>query len=124
MKAQITKLLVYVGLLVATGLGFKACSQSKEVVVPTAVAVARQPTTTPLPPLPTPIPPTDTPVPPTDTPAPPTDTPEPATATAEPTEETASAGSENCVACHTSAETLQALAEDKTVKSEATEGEG
>jgi hypothetical protein len=52
-----------------------------------------------------------------------TATPEPAdTATPESDDETAS--SDNCIACHTSQETLQALAEDKTISSEATSGEG
>jgi hypothetical protein len=32
--------------------------------------------------------------------------------------------SENCQGCHINQETLQALAEDKQVKSEATSGEG
>jgi mono/diheme cytochrome c family protein len=60
-----------------------------------------------------------------------TATPEPEdTATAEaedtptPEEAEAVAGSDNCIACHTSQETLQALAVDTTVESEATSGEG
>jgi outer membrane biosynthesis protein TonB len=89
------------------------------------------PTDTPVPPSPTPPPPTDTPVPATDTPEPepepveasPTDTPEP-----EPEPDTevdvASLSSDNCLGCHTDQETLEALAEDKVIKSEATSGEG
>ncbi len=36
----------------------------------------------------------------------------------------ASLSSDNCIGCHTDEATLQALAEDKEVKSEATSGEG
>ncbi len=54
------------------------------------------------------------------------------TPTVEPTEEptvapavdVASLSSQNCVNCHTIQETLQALAEEKEVKSEASSGEG
>lgn len=49
-------------------------------------------------------------------------------ATEEPTPipdvDVAALSSENCVNCHTNQETLQALAEDKVVQSEATSGEG
>ena len=96
---------------------------------------------TPEPPSPTPPPPTDTPepasptsAPPTDTPASPTDTPEPEAEEVSPTDtpepepepdvDVASLSSDNCIGCHTSQETLQALAEEKEVKSEATSGEG
>lgn len=112
--------------------------------LPTAIP----PTETSVPPSPTAAPPTDTAVPasptvepedtatpePEDTATPEpedTATPEPEdTATAEaadtptPEEEEAVAGSDNCIACHTSQETLQALAVDTTVESEATSGEG
>jgi hypothetical protein len=59
----------------------------------------------------------------------PTDTPEPEpevspTDTPEPDVDVASLSSDNCIGCHTNQETLEALAEDKVVKSEATEGEG
>jgi hypothetical protein len=56
-------------------------------------------------------------VPASPTPVPPEDTPTPEA-------EAASASSDSCIGCHTSQETLQALAVDKTVKSEATSGEG
>jgi hypothetical protein len=108
------------------------------------------PSPTAVPPTDTPVPPTDTPEPepeeasPTDTPAPepepeeatptytpepepeseevsPTDTPEPEP---EPDVDVASLSSDNCVGCHTDQETLEALAEEKEVKSEATSGEG
>jgi hypothetical protein len=36
----------------------------------------------------------------------------------------ASLSSENCIGCHTDQATLEALAEDKVVKSEASSGEG
>lgn len=85
-------------------------------VPPTTPAVPR-PTATPVPPTPTPVPPTDTPVPPTPTPVPPTETPVPPTPTPPPSADT-------CVACHTKAETLQALAEEKAAQSAETEGEG
>jgi outer membrane biosynthesis protein TonB len=87
------------------------------------------PTDTPVPPSPTPPPPTDTPVSPTDTPEPepepeeasPTDTPEPEP---EPEVDVASLSSDNCLGCHTDQETLEALAEEKEVESEASSGEG
>lgn len=146
MYARILRTAVWLLVIAVTALGVKACASSTPTVEPTAVAVLL-PTTTPEPPLPTAIPPTDTAVPPTDTPAPPTDTPKPASPTPIPAEDTptpepedtatpesedtatpesdeATASSDNCIACHTSQETLQALAEDKTVKSEATSGEG
>jgi outer membrane biosynthesis protein TonB len=86
-------------------------------------------TDTPQPPSPTLPPPTDTPVSPTDTPEPEpepeevsaTDTPEPEP---EPDVDVAALSSDNCVGCHTNQETLQALAEEKEVKSEASSGEG
>jgi hypothetical protein len=123
------KIVIYLVVLAVMGWGVRACTAETPIVEPTAVAVL-PPTTTPEPPLPTPLPPTETPVPPSPTPAPPTDTAVPPSPTPVPPEETptpeaeVSVGSENCVACHTSQETLQALAEDKTVKSEATSGEG
>ena len=144
MNLRITKTLIYLVILAVTGIGLNTCTSSTPTVEPTAVAL-KPPTTTPEPPLPTAVPPTDTPVPPSPTPAPPTDTPVPPSPTSAPptdapvqasptpvppadtvtaTADTASASSENCVGCHTSQETVQALAEDKTVKSEVTEGEG
>jgi hypothetical protein len=146
MQARIIRTVFWLIILAVTALGVKACAGSTSTPEPTAVAVL-PPTTTPEPPLPTAVPPTDTAIPPTETPAPPTATPteEPAsptpaasaTATAEPEdtatpepedtptpEPEAAADSDNCIGCHTSQETLQALAEDKTVKSEATSGEG
>jgi hypothetical protein len=144
MNVRTVRMLIYLAVLVAVGLVVKACATSEPTVEPTKVAVV-PPTTTPEPPLPTAVPPTDTPpptetaVPPSPTPAPPTDTPPPTetvalasptaippedTATPEPEVDLASATSENCVGCHTSQEVLQALAEDKTVQSEATSGEG
>jgi hypothetical protein len=93
--------------------------------------VAVQPTDTPAPATDTPLPPTDTPVPATDTPLPPTDTPVPATDTPLPPTDTPIpptevplASADSCVLCHTSQETLQAMAEDKEVKSAETSGEG
>ena len=146
MVSRIISSIVYVGLLVVTAVAVKACTSSTPTVEPTAVAVVI-PTTTPEPPLPTAVPPTETPIPPSPTPAPPTDTAVPASPTAIPVEDTATpepedtavpevedtptpeeddavAGSDNCIACHTSQETLQALAVDTTVESEATSGEG
>jgi len=154
MVTRIISTLLYVGLLVITALATKACTSSAPTIEPTAVAAvisttkpeaplptAIPPTETPVPPSPTPAPPTDTAVPASSTPAPVEDTatpepedtatPEPEdTATAEaedtptPEEAEAVAGSDNCIACHTSQETLQALAVDTTVESEATSGEG
>ena len=154
MVTRIISTLLYVGLLVITALATKACTSSAPTIEPTAVAAvisttkpeaplptAIPPTETPVPPSPTPAPPTDTAVPASSTPAPVEDTatpepedtatPEPEdTATAEaedtptPEEAEAMAGSDNCIACHTSQETLQALAVDTTVESEATSGEG
>jgi hypothetical protein len=135
MNVRMVKILIYLAALAVMGWGIRACSSEAPTVEPTAVAVL-PPTTTPEPPLPTPVPPTETPVPPSPTPAPPTDTPSPtdtlvpASPTPVPPKDTptpeaeVSVGSENCVACHTSQETLQALAVDKTVTSEATSGEG
>jgi outer membrane biosynthesis protein TonB len=153
MISRIISAILYVGLLMITALATKACTSSAPTIEPTAVAVVIQ-TTTPEPPLPTAIPPTETKVPPSPTPAPPTDTAVPASPTAEPEDtatpepedtatpepedtatpepedtptpeaEEATAGSDNCIACHTSQETLQALAVDTTVESEATSGEG
>jgi outer membrane biosynthesis protein TonB len=114
--------------------------QSTDVGVPPSPTPAPE-TATPEPPSPTPPPPTDTPEPasptsppPTDTPVSPTDTPEPEAEEVSPTDtpepepepdvDVASLSSDNCIGCHTSQETLQALAEEKEVKSEATSGEG
>jgi hypothetical protein len=120
--------------IVITGLtacaGPATTSQPTEVtVLPSATLL--QPTDTAVPPSPTLVPPTDTPVPPSPTPVPPTDTPAPPSPTPVPPTDTptpevdlASMSSDNCQGCHTDQETLQALAEDKEVKSEATSGEG
>jgi mono/diheme cytochrome c family protein len=151
MIPRMIKTVIYLTVLVASGLSVRACSQAPAVLEPTRTAQL-PPTTTPLPPLPTSppatdtavppsptaVPPTETAVPPSPTVAPPTDTPEPASPTpaeesmATPTTEavatseaeTVAEGGENCISCHTSQETLQALAEEPEVKSEATEGEG
>jgi hypothetical protein len=127
--------LVVLGIVTA---GLTVCSgptpvpKSTELAVvaaPTDTAVLPSPTSvpptdTPVPPSPTPVPPTDTPVPPTDTPVPPSPTPLPPTDTPAPTVDASSVSAENCVTCHTDEATLQALAEDKEVQSEATSGEG
>lgn len=120
--------LVVLGIVTA---GLTVCSGPTPVPKQTEVAVVAAPTDTPLPPSPTPVPATDTPVPPSPTPVPPTDTPVPPsptplppTDTPAPTVDASSASAENCVTCHTDEATLQALAEDKEVKSEATSGEG
>jgi mono/diheme cytochrome c family protein len=150
MQVRIARTIFWLLILAVTALGVKACAGSKPSVEPTAVAVL-PPTTTPIPPLPTSVPATDTPEPPpatatlvpptataTEVPASPTPVPEEDTPTPEPKptappeeeaiatpEDEAVAGdSGNCVGCHTSQETLEALAVDKTVESEATSGEG
>jgi hypothetical protein len=77
---------------------------------PTEIAKAG-PTTTP-----TELPPTDTPVP---TEPPPTNTPVPtATPTPEPIDDS------GCITCHTSEESLQALAEEEEKPEVESEGEG
>ncbi|MEJ2557745.1 MAG: hypothetical protein P8186_16260 [Anaerolineae bacterium] len=120
--------LVVLGIVTA---GLTVCSGPTPAPAPTDVAVVAAPTDTPVPPSPTPVPATDTPVPPSPTPVPPTDTPVPPsptplppTDTPVPTVDASSVSAENCVTCHTDEATLQALAEDKEVKSEATSGEG
>jgi hypothetical protein len=136
---------IWLVVLVIVTAGLTVCSgptpvpQSTEVAVvaaPTDTAVLPSPTPVPatdtvVPPSPTPVPPTDTPVPPSPTPVPPTDTPVPPsptplppTDTLAPTVDASSVSAENCVTCHTDEATLQALAEDKEVQSEATSGEG
>lgn len=111
---------------------------------PTPIPIVDIPNT-PVPPTATPMsaPPTDTatPVPPTatSTPAPPvsTATPVPSTPTATPVPSTPTLAppaatstptpvpsADNCVACHTDQGLLEEIAEDKTQKSEETEGEG
>ena len=122
MKTLVIKLMAWLALLAIVPLGLTACSGSTPVPEPTEIAVAPSPTS--IPPTNTPVPPTDTPIPPTDTPVPPTDTPPPPTETPTQEVELASLSSENCVGCHTDEATLQALAEDTSVKSEATSGEG
>ncbi len=150
MQVRITRTIVWVLILAATALGVKACAGSTPSVEPTEVAVL-PPTTTPIPPLPTSVPATDTPEPPpatatlvpptttaTEPPASPTAVPEEDTptpepepsatpedeATATPEDEAVADDSGNCVGCHTSQETLEELAVDTTVESEATSGEG
>jgi hypothetical protein len=152
---RLTKILLYLALLIISGLLVRACSAASPQPEPTRV-VSLPPTTTPLPPLdlseqesPTVAAPTETAPAPSVTPVPAEDTatpevedtatPEPedtptlepentatpeAEDTATPEADTASASSDNCVGCHTSQETLEALAEDKAVVSDATEGEG
>jgi hypothetical protein len=122
------RLLLWLAALAVLVAGLSACGGQAVTETPTAAP----PTDTEVPPSPTAEPPTDTPVPASPTPEPATDTPVPASPTAEsptdtpePTEvDVASASSENCVGCHTSEETLQALAEEQEVKSEASSGEG
>ena len=78
------------------------------------------------------VPPTNTAVPPTQPPEPsptlaPTETPEPeptATATEAPAAEPVSIDSTNCIACHTSEETLQKLAVEEKPAESLSEGEG
>jgi hypothetical protein len=132
-KVSILAWLAVLGIVIAA---LTACTGPATTPQPTEVAALpsstlSQPTDTAVPPSPTPVPPTDTPVPPSPTPVPPTDTPVPPSPTPVPPTDTptpevdlASMSSENCQGCHTSQETLQALAEDKEVKSEATSGEG
>jgi hypothetical protein len=111
-------------LIAVLGSGCQATPTPVPVVQATNTSV---PTSTPLPPTatPTPIPPTatQTPVPPTatPTPVPPTPTPMPPTPTSTPTP---LPSAENCVACHTDQAKLEAMAVDKTVTSDETEGEG
>ncbi len=84
------------------------------VLILAACGAAATPTPTTAP---TKVPPTNTPVPPpTNTPAP-TNTPVPPTPTPIPS-------ADNCVACHTNAESLQKLAVEKKTGSAETEGEG
>jgi hypothetical protein len=111
--------------IAATGCGSTpspaAIAQATNTVAPatsTFTAVPPTATATPVPPTATAteVPPTATatPVPPTATPLPPTPTPTPS----------AIPSADNCVACHTDQAALEKLAEDKTVESEETEGEG
>ena len=120
-------LLLFLGGLVA------ACGRGEpSAPVPPTATVAVRPTDTPSLPTDTPVPPTDTPLPPADTPVPPTDTPLPPTETPVPTPTdtpvpptpTPMPSADNCIACHTDPGLLQAIAVDKAVKSEETEGEG
>jgi hypothetical protein len=149
MSATIVRALLWLALLGVIGAGLTVCSgQTPTQLPPTVEEVAVRPSPTRVqstdvgvPPSPTPPPPTDTPEPasptsppPTDTPVSPTDTPEPEAEEVSPTDtpepepepdvDVASLSSDNCIGCHTSQETLQALAEEKEVKSEATSGEG
>ncbi len=129
MNVKMIRTLLWLVAVGAVATGLAACGGGDSpTATPEPVAAA---TNTPLPPTDTPIPPTDTPIPPTDTPLPPTDTPIPPTPTSPPPTDTptatvdpASLSSESCIVCHSNEETLQALAEDKTVQSEATSGEG
>jgi hypothetical protein len=126
-------------LLVLVAAWLTACgAQPAPAPTEAPTAVAMQPTDTPLPATDTPVPATDTPIPPTDTPVPPTDTPVPATDTPVPATDTPvpatdtpipptdmpPASAESCALCHTSQETLLAMAEEKSVKSAETSGEG
>jgi multidrug efflux pump subunit AcrA (membrane-fusion protein) len=114
MNVRMMRKLIWLILLGTLATGLTACGGSTPTPEPTDVAAVPSATDTAAPPSPTPVPPSPTPVPPTPT----------AIATLTPEVGLASASSENCIGCHTNEETLQALAEDKTVKSEATEGEG
>jgi hypothetical protein len=145
MSATMVRTFVWLAILGVVTLALAVCSgPTTTPPLPTEVEVAIEPTTaspqstepeestdTPVPPSPTPVPPTNTPVPPsptpipaTDTPEPPSPTPPPPTDTPEPTVDVSSASSENCVTCHTDQATLETLAVEKEVKSEATSGEG
>jgi hypothetical protein len=124
MNVRMIRTLLWLVAVGAVATGLAACGGGDSptaTAVPELVAAA---TDTSLPLTDTPIPPTDTPIPPTDTPIPPTPTSPPPTDTPTATVDPASLSSESCIACHTSEETLQALAEDNTVQSEATSGEG
>lgn len=122
------RLLLWLVALAVMAAGLSACGGQAATETPTTAP----PTDTVVPPSPTAEPATETPVPASPTPEPATETPVPASPTAEPPTETpqptevdvASASSENCVDCHTSEETLQALAEEQEVKSEESSGEG
>jgi mono/diheme cytochrome c family protein len=112
-----------VGLLLLT-----ACSGAP---APAPTVVAEAPTTAPAEPTAAPIAPTDTVAPPTEPPATatlaPTDTPAPeptATATEAPAAAPVAIDSTNCVACHTSEETLQKLAVEEEPAEKLSEGEG
>jgi hypothetical protein len=97
-----------VGLLLVAVLALSGCAEPPAIaaVEPTATAYAPSPTDIPAPaPGPTPAA-LDFPLPP-------------------PTHvENGSADDQNCVICHTSEETLKALAEDEEVEEELSEGEG
>ncbi len=145
MSATMVRTFIWLAILGIVTVTLTVCSgPTTTSPLPTEVDVAVEPTTappqptepeeptdTPVPPSSTPVPPTNTPVPPsptripaTDTPEPPSPTPPPPTDTPEPTVDVSSVSSENCVSCHTDQATLEALAVEKEVKSEATSGEG
>lgn len=117
-----------VGLAVlAFGVAVVACGGATAPAEAPTQAVVQAPTEPP----PTEPPPTEAPTePPTEAPAtqaPPAEAPTepPATDTPAPTEAPAEmASADNCIGCHTDQPTLQALAVDQEVKSEATSGEG
>ena len=101
--------------LLFTALALTGCGGATE--APPATQVAAQPTATTPPTQPPTVAPTDIPAP-TVTPIP-TDTPEPtATPTPEPADNSA------CIGCHTSQETLQALAIPEPTAVSLSEGEG
>jgi hypothetical protein len=114
--------LVLVSAAMVMGLSMVACGGAAPTAAPTEMAAVptdtgampatESPVTVTEPPLPSPLPVTDTPAPlPTDTAEPPT-----------PTAELVSA--ENCIGCHTDQPTLQAMAVEEEIVSEATSGEG
>lgn len=123
MRIRWVMLLVLVSAALVMGLSIVACGGgAAPAAAPTEMAAAptdtaamvatEPPATATEPPLPSPLPPTDTPAPP------PTDTAEPPTPTAE------LVSAENCIGCHTDQPTLQALAVEKEIVSEASSGEG
>ncbi|MBN1657476.1 MAG: hypothetical protein JXA93_03695 [Anaerolineae bacterium] len=123
-----TRLALVSLLLIAIVLGLAACGDETE---PTTVAQATtapaepaeadtaqpEPTEPPTQAPTEPVAPTDT-IEPTDTPVPPTETPEP-TPTPEPVVDDSA-----CITCHTSQETLEALAVEEEPEEELSEGEG
>ena len=103
-----TGITMVVGLLLLGGLALSGCAEPEAIaaVPPTATVFAPTPTELPPPP------------------AEPTQEP-PDFPLAPPVEETAVVGSDTpCVDCHTSEETLKAVAEEEEVAEELSEGEG
>jgi hypothetical protein len=117
--------LALLGFLIVGVITLAACGGQPAAPPP---AATQAPTAVP----PTEAPPTNTAIPPTQAPEPsptlaPTDTPAPKptpTATEAPTAEPVAIDSSNCVACHTSEETLQKLAVEEEPAESLSEGEG